>query len=320
MGGNALSFETRRIGVDEYNTIVEEIAEILYCQGVYLFADVPFYHKKDSFGDIDFILVAPDDDRSWVKPAFNPKEIYCNSDIYSFDYKDVQIDLIFVKPENFAISLYYFAYNDLGNLIGRIFHKMGLKFGHDGLTFVVRDDTQVIGEISLSKNIDDILVFGGYDPVRYHKGFDDLQSIFEFVVSSKFYSYDIFDLDNRNYRARVRDRKRKTYTEFLKWAEANASDTKYRWASNKADYIPSILHHFGKIDEYFAIIRKHSRHLSIKEKFNGDVVSRLTDLSGKELGAFMSAFRKVFTDRDLEMMSSLSIESEIVNFSRGFDL
>ena len=77
---------------------------------------------------------------------------------------------------------------------------------------------------------------------------------------------------------------------------------------------------FEKIDEYFAIVRKHSRHLSIKEKFNGDVVGRLTDLSGKELGAFMSAFRKVFTDRDLEMMSSLAIESEIVNFSRGFDL
>lgn len=312
-----MSFETRRVDRNEYDQLVLAISQKLESLGEKIFAPVVSYFTKPDFGDIDILILSSADHRKIVD-AFEPTEVYHNSDCFSFDYKGVQVDFIFCKPENFVISCYYFAYNDLGNLLGRIFHKMGLKFGHDGLSMVVRDDTQVIGEISLSKNIDEILEFGGYSVDRYHEGFETLEDIFKYVVSSKFYSYEIFDLDNRNYRARVRDRKRKTYTEFLKWAEVNANDSDYRWASNKADYLPSVLHRFRKVDEYFSIIRNHSRNLTIREKFNGELVSKITGLTGKELGAFIAAFRKIFPNRDLEIMSPSAIESEIVNFSRGF--
>ncbi|HET8687089.1 MAG TPA: hypothetical protein VFM18_10550 [Methanosarcina sp.] len=313
MGGNALSFETRRVKRDEYFVLVDEIKEKLKNFGIEKFTDIPAYHTKPDFGDIDILIVSdrPNKDK-WIRELFQPKEIYHNSNVFSFDYKDVQVDLIFTKLNDFQSSIDYFSYNDFGNLVGRLAHKRGLRFGHDGLSLSIRDDTQVIGEINLTKNIDEILSLLGYDPAPYHKGFDTLEDIFEYVVSSPYYTYEIFDLDNRNYRARTRDRKRKTYTEFLKWAESRENGT-YVYSGNKADYLPLVLHKFNKIDEYASILKAHSINLTIKEKFNGLIVRDLTGLDGKELGSFIAEFRKLFSKEDLLKMSKLMIQSEIEN-------
>lgn len=322
MGGNALSFETRRINRQEYDRIVTEITNKFSSlhgkEGV--ITDIPFYTEKKDFGDIDFLIISDLNDRKkWIQETFKPKEIYHNSNVFSFDYDGVQIDFIFSKKEEFAISLYYFSFNDLGNLIGRVYHKMGLSFGHDGLKLILRDKSYVIAETILSRNIDEILEFGGYDPERYHQGFDSLESIFEFVVSSPYYAYEIFDLDNRNYRARVRDRKRKTYTEFLKWAEQRDQTHDYQWGNNKAAWLPSILLKFNKLDWFNEEMLKHKRRIELKEKFNGDVVSEVTKLQDKELGSFIASFRKVYKDSDLEKMSEQAIKNAIQEFFDKWD-
>lgn len=321
MGGNALSFETRRVKRDEYFVLVNEIREKLSSIGETRFSDIPAYRTKPDFGDIDILICSDRSDRrKWIQELFRPKEIYHNSDCFSFDYKNVQVDFIFAKPENYETSLKYFQFNDLSNIMGRVYHKQGLRYGHDGLTLIVRDDTQVVGEILLSKNNDEILTFGGYDPVRYNKGFDTKLEIFEFAASTPYYNYEIFDLDNRNYRARTRDRKRPTYTEFLVWAQENATATGYEWNSNKAAYLPRILHTFNKIDEYASILKAHSINLTIKEKFNGLIVRDLTGLDGKELGAFMTKFKEVFRNDDLLRMTPEIIKAELENAYRTWGL
>ncbi|HET8685888.1 MAG TPA: hypothetical protein VFM18_04405 [Methanosarcina sp.] len=320
MGGNALSFETRRVTRDEYFYLVEGIKYKLNTFGVLACADIPAYKTKPDFGDIDILVVSekPNKDK-WIRELFNPKEIYHNSNVFSFDYHGVQVDLIFTKLNDFQSSIDYFSFNDLGNLLGRVYHKMGLRFGHDGLTLVVRDDTQVVGEIELSKNIDEILTFGGYDPIRYHQGFETKLDIFKFAASSPYYNYEIFDLDNRNYRARTRDRKRPTYTEFLVWAQENATETGYEWNSNKAAYLPRILHTFNKIDEFSNLLKQHSLRLQFKEKFNGNIVAKLTGLQGKQLGAFMAQFKKIFTQDDILKMTHGMIAEEILTFAKDYD-
>lgn len=315
MGGNALSFETRRIKKAEFERLSSVVSSFLSSKNV-KHRVIESYSSKETFGDIDVIVVFDQDRRSLINDGFAPSEIFRNSDVYSFDLEGVQVDFIFTQDEFFETSVEYMRFSDLGNLIGRIYHKMGLKFGHDGLTLTVRDDTHVIAEISLSKNIDEILEIAGYDPVRYHQGFDTLEDIFNFVVSSPYYTYSIFDLDNRNYRARTRDRKRKTYTEFLKWAEERPGT--YVYSGNKADYLPRILHRFDKIDEYMAILKKYSRYLSVKEKFNGSIVMQITGIRGKELGAFVTLFRNIFSDSDLLRMTPDMIKFEIENLSRSW--
>lgn len=313
MGGNALSFETRRVNHDEYFHLVNDIRCKLNSIGEEKHIDIPAYRTKPDFGDIDILIVSDRPNRKeWIQKLFEPKEIYHNSDCFSFDYYGVQVDFIFCKEENFVTSYNYFSWNDLGNICGRIFHRQGLRFGHDGLTLIVRDDTQVVGEILLSKDINQILEFGGYDPVRFAEGFDTLEDIFKFASSTPYYNYEIFDLDNRNYRARTRDRKRPTYTKFLLWAQENMIETGYEWNSNKAAYLPRILYEFGKLDEYTEMLRRHFVNLDIKKKFNGEIVMKLTGLSGKELGAFMTAFKTKFSRDDMSKMTAGMIREELL--------
>lgn len=320
MGGNALSFETRRVNREEYAQLVANIKAKLNAFGVMACTDIPAYRTKPDFGDIDILVVSdkPNKDK-WIKELFNPTEIHHNSNVFSFDYHGVQVDLIFTKLTEFQTSINYFSFNDLGNICGRVYHKMGLRFGHDGLTLIVRDDTQVVGEILLSQNIDEILKFGGYDPARFHEGFDTLEDIFKYAASTPYYNYEIFDLDNRNYRARTRDRKRPTYTKFLLWAQENVTENGYEWNSNKAAYLPRILYTFGKLDEYTDMLKKHFQNLDIKAKFNGELVMKLTGLSGKELGAFMTEFKEKFSKDDMSKMTETMIKEEILNTFRTYD-
>lgn len=297
MGGNALSFETRRVSATEYKDLSGKI--VCIAQSVFPGADIRIvqsYRNKPDHGDIDVLIsTGVNDSRrsEIIQSAFAPKEIFANSNCYSFDYDDVQIDFIFLPPDDMDIASAYFAYNDLGNLVGRVYHKMGLKFGHDGLWLTVMADTRVIGEICLSKDIKEILEFGAYDYETWKSGFDNLDDIFEFVVSSKFYSYDIFDLDNRNSKARMRDRKRKTYTAFLKFAEdlkAIDGESDYRWMPSSS-YLADVLVQFDILDDYVQIIRDYSESRYVRSIFNGKIVMEVVpSLQGRDLSKFMSDF------------------------------
>lgn len=314
MGGNALSFETRRVSKVEYEIILQQLENKVLQTENAVFLPIQAYTNKKDFGDIDVLLYVESvhDRVRWIRDMFNPKEIYSNSNVHSFDFNGVQVDFIFPKKEDLVSSFWYFSYNDLGNLLGRIYHKMGLRFGHDGLSMLIREDDHVIGEILLSKNIDEILEFGGFSAERFHEGFDDLKDIFEYVVSTPFYDYSIFDLGNRNYRSRVRDRKRKTYTEFLEWASKNKKTPLCEWVKDKKTYLPFIFSRFGHEQEYRDIIEKNDLRKKVKEKFNGEIIMKLTGLQGKELGAFMTKFRNVFQDDVLLQTSAESIKEEVL--------
>lgn len=319
MGGNALSFETRRVHADEYmhlgSVIMSKANGIFPKSSIRL---IKSYHSKPDHGDIDVLISSNDvqDIKQAIQDAFNPREIVHNSNCYSFDYCDVQVDFIFMKEDDMDIASAYFAYNDLGNLIGRIYHKMGLKFGHDGLTLQIMAETRVIGKICLSKDIKTILEFGGYSHDRWLQGFENLQEIFDYVISSKYYAYEIFDLDNRNYRARVRDKKRKTYTEFLKFAEPRDQSRDYHWMHSVA-YLPQILLHFDVVDEFFQIIDAYRRSEYVRQVFNGDIVMRLIPhLSGKDLSRFMAGFVNEYPKSHLESCSSEDVQTMILNYAR----
>jgi len=323
MGGNALSFETRRVNSEEYKHLSGKI--VCIAQTIFPGSDVRLvksYHQKPSHGDIDVLLsIGVNDDRrkEIIQSAYAPREIVQNSNCYSFDYENVQIDFIFLPQEDMDIASAYFAYNDLGNLVGRIYHKMGLKFGHDGLWLCVMNETRVIGEICLSKDIKEILEFGDYSYETWKSGFETLDDIFEYVVSSKFYSYDIFDLDNRNAKARMRDRKRKTYTAFLQFAEKLKEldgSKDYQWMPS-VSYLSRVFLKFDCFDEYEMIIRNWMKSEYVRSIFNGSVVMNLVpNLSGKDLSVFMSKFLTVVSKEEMEYMTSEDVSYQIIKFAK----
>jgi len=135
VGGNL--FKTKRIDLVEYNELCDDI-KIKLNTMYKTFEVIPAYINKKTFGDID-VLVLSNEGNNYnnIINLFNPEDIHNNNPIITIKYKDVQIDFILCNSiELFNSSLFYFSYNDLGNLLGRIYHKFGIKFGHDGLFYI----------------------------------------------------------------------------------------------------------------------------------------------------------------------------------------
>lgn len=124
MGGRALKLvPTRRYDRSEFEIISKELIEIL-SKTFKKIAMPLYYNNKLSFGDAD-ILVQSNDKvhmREYIETTFNPGEIFHNGNCWSFDYKELQVDIITTSAEHFDSNFMYLSYNDLGNLIGRIAH------------------------------------------------------------------------------------------------------------------------------------------------------------------------------------------------------
>jgi hypothetical protein len=302
MGGNAMkSFGTIRINEGELSRISLDISEKLNAVGA-LWGIPPHICEKKSHGDID-VLVS-DVFRKEVAAIVSGMHSKPNGPVVSaawpFDGgKLVQVDFIFVKPDEYEYAFEYFSYNDIHNLIGRTAHKMGLKHGHDGLKYIVRDGVQtVLGEIVLTRDFAQAMKFLGFSHERYLKGFHTLEEIYHYVSDHPKFSPKMFDLNERNHIARMRDRKRPTYTGFLSWIEKNRRYLgDYDWPTDKDVWLQSIFAEFPESKTtYDSLWNAHKAKESAKMKFNGVMVGQLTGLREKPLGRLIQAFKEAHPD------------------------
>lgn len=318
MGGNALSFETKRLSSADYFELQHLVLDNLRhntvgCQ----FKPVDAYYSKESFGDLDIVWTS---DRTSisniidiVRKVFDPKDIVRNGSIVSFDVNDFQVDLIYSKCDEFMFSTNYFDWNDLGNFIGRTAHRLGFKYGHDGLKYVMRDEddpSYVISEVFLTKDHDEALEFLGFSSHEHAMGFDTPEEIFEYAASSPYFSAASFMLSNRNHIARVRDRKRKMYNacvEYYKEKFGVDENTPVE-PLDKAMHLVRAFNKFPSFyDAYTDVMTKHIKNKAYKSVFNGLAVGAIFSLEGKELGAKMKTLREFFDAFNLqEFVTSLS--------------
>lgn len=338
MGGNIkFMSETKRYDKEDYHTLEHEVINMLYAS---VFNEDGFsgfrkscvqaikaYRTKDSFGDMDVVINSKYLEPNWTDCAIKAFKLQTgdygkNGNVFSFAYQNFQIDLIVMSDENFESALEYYAYNDLGNLVGRLAKRIGVKYGHEGSVIVVKDNDQVIGEIKLSAKTADIYALLGLDYDTYQNGFETIEDIFKFVTTSEYFHPDIYLLENRNASSRERDRKRKTYREFLEYCEAQTFDYVYDYAekSERGGYgvrepffsnliVPAYPH---VLEEYHTIIARHTKLKLFKEKFNGAICSELTGLQSIELGNF-TKYAKSRIDEDVVINSSEEEVNALIN-------
>lgn len=298
MGGNV--FPTNiRLPKEQAESIGQEMVTFFKPAKNTLIEIIPSYRAKADYGDIDILA-----DDAWrgtimhhllVHPNIIDHSV--NGDVVSAAYEigtgsTFQIDIIFVPYTSYHFSYNYFSYNDLGNFIGRFAHKMGLKFGHDGLRYVVRDGSAMLGEIVLTTDFSEALQFLAFDPTVFSKGFDTLEDIFEYVASNPRYYGDIYNLQHMSHNARVRDKKRQTYNKLLTWISQHPEkDTTFRF-NEKHTYLDDTFDRFPKAKLQYEYLNKEwELRKQVREIFNGTVVSELTGLTGKELGTLMARMR-----------------------------
>lgn len=303
MGGNALKqYETRRIGREEYekleNTVRSNIDQLF---GPDSFNHINFYRMKNDFGDMDFVLVT--DVVTWKDDiiqhwGLDPSRYFSNGNVLSFGIDNFQVDAIHQDEHIAKFAINYYSYNDLGNLLGRYAHKLGMKLGHDGLWLVVRSpetDTRILDNILLTRDWNTVLDILYLDKDVYSNGFDTLDDIFEYVMSSKWFDPDIFLLDNRNHTSRVRDKKRITYNKFLDYIVDKKGSYQFKTPSSRGGHAVREPYYTEIILDWFPWVKNVVNELldndqlnqKFKEIYNGKVVEKITGLSGKKLGIFM---------------------------------
>ena len=309
MGGKALNrfgVQTERKNTEEFLKIGREIQEKISITIGIETAIVKCYHTKADHGDLDLLIrVAIDANINWndyIQNTFKPQAINANGGVYSFDYKNFQIDFIPIPESKWESALVYFSYDPLGNIMGKTFHKFGLSYGWEGLIYKFRNfNGSNSQDILLTNDIKKIFDFGGYDYDRYLNGFETLEDIFKFCINSKYFDSEMFKMENLKSIDRKRNRKRGSYHLFLNYLKDNGIYTKYDFNPNKETYLPKINQYFpeAKFSEQLYELQKiDSKNKIISQKFNGDLVmSWLPNLKGKELGNAISKFKNALDFR-----------------------
>lgn len=335
MGGNALKhLDTRRLSASDTEWLGRMLMARLntLCPNTegHCAAIIPAYRSKPDFGDLD-ILVRSElfarhgaDDLAKALGGLSvtgePLPWTRNGPVLSlgFPLKDggaFQVDLISAPAEHFGFALGYFAYNDLGNLIGRVAHRQGLKFGHDGLWLPLREGSHCHATLLVTADFESALEFLGFDYERWTQGFDTLEDIFHYVVESEGFAREPYPLEHRSHRARTRDAKRATYAAFLRWLDSHPEiPDRYNYPPREYDAkdwaLPTLFAAFPALKwQYQAAQQRWERTRACQQRLNGDVVRWITGLQGKALGALMTRIRSGYPDKDAFQSAVLAMSN-----------
>ncbi len=327
MGGKALHIATKRLEVDEFLLIEKEVVEKLLSKYPMAKPTKYFSNKKD-FGDLDVIIVGEPivyeaekaEMTQYIKETFDTKDIFFNTGVVSFEYKDFQIDLILVKESELETAHFYFSYNDLNNLVGTFARQLGLSLGFDGLSIFLSDYTNnEHSKLVISREPRKIYEFLDLNFERYLEGFNSIEDVFKYVISSRYFTTSIFKYENLDSKNRTRNKKRKTYSIFLSWLDENKINKKFRWRKDVSFYHNSI-EDFFKINigiEVEKLNTKVAFRKTLAQKFNGDLIKKLVPgLEGIRLGKFMTEFKSTKDNfaQWVEDSDTENIENEILKF------
>lgn len=324
MGGNAIP-DAKRVSNREFDGIKRAMCEIIpQTLGILTrYAIIPSYAEKESHGDMDILVCdkyLPNNWREKINSVFSPMEepipFVHNGPVTSFSFDGFQVDIILSDESTFDFSLGYFSYNDLGNLIGRIAHAANFKFGHDGLWYPVRNGTYKHSDILVTKDFYEAIEVLGFDVNTWDRGFSNLEEIFEFVASGRYFQSAMFPLEHRSHVARVRDAKRKTYTEFLKWIDNRAFMNEEDPRAIFSEVSSKFEHFTPSLEDALEDIRIRTE---AKQIFNGEIVGRLTGLTGVELGKFMKFLRSHWPYCNPEEVITFTKERLEIEIMEDFD-
>lgn len=326
MGGHALKEGiTRRYSASEYHDLIPEVvrrlARALYPDDPQI-TPIASLRDKESFGDMDILVESDHLPHDWVhkiSAEFQPADMVKNGPVLSFEFRALQIDVILAPREEYGWSLSYFSWGDTGNLIGRIAHKMGLKFGHDGLWLPYRDGDYLFREILVTRDFEAALDCLGLNPGTWGAGFDHQEDVYRFIAAGTYFDPAHYALENRSARDRVRDRKRPMYGGLLEWIAQQNLTAKYTWPEDKSAWLPHVFKFFPAAENAFAQAEIDlAQQRTIQARFNGRAIGEATGRQGKDLGELMREIRESFHNKaDFESYVLSATEAEILDYARS---
>ena len=95
---------------------------------------------------MDIVYCVPID-FEYLKSILNSVGYIRNGNVVSIEFKNFQIDFIYVKPIEYECANNYFSYNDMGNLLGRVIKQLGFKLSFKGLRYAIRNEHTIVKDI-----------------------------------------------------------------------------------------------------------------------------------------------------------------------------
>lgn len=310
MGGNALkNTETIRIDREELDRIYLNVKTKLHRLDDDSLKLVKFYKDKKDFGDID-ILVKVENFilnetvqkyiRNIMEIEFGCKEIVVNGNCISVAIDQVQVDFIFVNVVDWEMANFFYSYNDMGLLLGKLAHYNRVKLGFDGLFFRMKDDENpdmLLFEELITVNPREICSFMGLSYSRWSQGFNNMEEVFDYVITSKFYCSAAFDQVNWRSDQRRRDNKRKNLGLFYDHIK-NVKDVNiYKRPTYKEQMLnlhSSRLFDVNLLETYHEKRRRVENKKLAASKFNGHLIQEKYGLTGIELGNYFKSFHSIY--------------------------
>lgn len=277
-----------------------------------------YYGDKPDFGDLDIVVSESAIEIDWgdfMEHTMNDLGVTQHirtAGVFSTVWRDFQVDY-FLRPEPYFLSTYHFlCYNDLGNLLGRIYRRMNLKYGERGLEYVFRrnDDGSYKSVLPVSIDMDRILGLIGLDAGPWEAGFDTLDDMYSWVTSSPWFSAAPY-LDPTS-PVMKRTKMRPTMQKFLSWLAENPVPDSTVSLDHRDDALPLIDAAIPEANLLDAIENERmleARAQLVRSKFSGQIVmDLLPELSGKRLGEFIRTFKEGFDDFEAEIAAMTSEE------------
>lgn len=323
MGGNL--FKLGRLPRAQYLDIETEIRAYLDGKIGDAYRIPRYYADKPDFGDLDVLVCHERMARPWdvMRMEFVSDlgigRYKATGAVFSTVYREFQVDFFNKGEDEFSSTYNFLCFNDLGNLLGKMFRRFNLKYGERGLVYVYRGvDENYKRDILLTREYARIFAFLELSAQPWEEGFADLTSMFRWVVSSPYFS--VAPYVERAPTTERRRRQRKTFREFVDFLDREGITAEYPYHEDRTLYIPKIAEAFPEVDLPGQIAAEDElgrRRLQFREKFSGRLVKELIPgLDGPALGQFIAALRRHYPDFEDRVLAAE--EAEIAELIRGF--
>jgi len=317
MGGRALKhLGCIRYDKDEYVKASNQLISLLE-ENFHTNVEVTkSYFNKTSYGDIDLLMVRKDwmkteimkeklldlFEATHIKSHFSKidklEDFYINNSVITFPFNllsmdPIQVDLIMVDQKEWDTFRAYYGWGEVGNLIGKIFHGFGLKYGSYGVKCIQYKGTLKLGEFIVTRDMKEAFSFIGLNYGQFCSGFKDEYEVFDYIMSSPYFNSEMFQWVNLNAVTKKRNTKRENYHKFLEYIEKAGNPIKFTFDYDKTVYWDKIESHFRGCNFYkrVAMIQQKEIQMSnFKEKWNGNMLIKKYKITDKVLGVFMGRF------------------------------
>ncbi len=326
MGGNL--FKLGRLPKAEYLKVETDLRGYLDQKLGNLYRIPRYYRDKPDFGDVDIIVSDAAIQSTWqdlrvelIKDLGIQQHKSLGS-VFSTVYQNFQVDFFYREHRYFDSTYNYLSFNDVGNILGKIFKRFNLKYGEQGLQYVFRRaDGHFQKDLEVSQDFERIFAFLQLDFAHWVRGFDTLDELFRWATASPYFSIQPYLEQDSTTSQRVKERT--TMRRFVAWLEEQGVSQKFEFAADRDFYLPMIAAFFpeGGLLEKIELERQREVYvLQLREKYSGQVIMRLfPDLQGKVLGDFMRSFEAQWEDHEaiLAEMDAQEILAQLTRFKKA---